>query len=337
MQYVTQCVEQLDRAVDELQEGSVVANRLALILTDNIVELMLHRRCQDIFARMRTPWSKAEDISRYSKVERHRVLGRYFHPKLKFLVAEREISPTDYDFIRICHDLRNAAYHSGVTDDSIWPSLAWEYHALACELFGRFRISSWRSKPGAPLSSRLAKHLGQKTSAAWRPFAPDQQGDIAASLNRTRPALMESLPTALASHAEQRIKRLEDLLEYLVKGNPGGHDLQKTLDEAQWWHDLFAEIPDEIEENSGAYRELIRQRGSAMRASWRPKHRTVPIDAWRRRAEQLRDGPNALALLRHQQLMNDMAYIYDAVEEAAGALDAHVEEQIERMRTERGL
>ena len=41
--------------------------------------------------------------------------------------------------------------------------------------------------------------------------------------------------------------------------------------------------------------------------------------------------------MRYEQLMNDMAYIYDAVEESAGALDAHVEEQIERMRTERGL
>jgi hypothetical protein len=123
----------------------------------------------------------------------------------------------------------------------------------------------------------------------------------------------------------------------LVTGNPDGHDLQKTLDEAQWWHDLFAEIPNEIEENSDAYRDLIRQRGTAMRASWKPKHRKVPFDGWKRRAGQLGAGSNASALVRYEQLMNDMAYIYDAVEQSAGALDAHVEEQIERTRTEKGL
>lgn len=337
MRYVIQCVEQLDRVADELHEGSIVANRLALILTDNIVELMLHRRCDDIFAHKRTPWSQVEDVSRYSKVERHRVLGRYFDSKPKFLLAEGELTAADYDFIRICHDIRNVAYHAGLTRDDILPALAWEYHALACGLFDRFRVRSWGSDPRAQLPPRLAKHLGQKESPSWRSFSPDQQAEIAASLNARRPALKESLPLTLATHVERRIERLGELVEYLVTGNPDGHDLQKTLDEAQWWHDLFAEIPNEIEENSDAYRDLIRQRGTAMRASWKPKHRKVPIDSWKRRAAQLREGPNALALVRYEQLMNDMAYIYDAVEESAGALDAHVEEQIERMRTERGL
>lgn len=337
MRYVTQCVEQLDRAADELHEGSAVACRLALILTDNVVELMLHRRCDDIFADKRTPWSQAEDISRYSKVERHRVLGRYFDPKPKFLVSEGELTTSDYDFIRICHDMRNAAYHAGLTYDDILPALAWEYHALACALFDRFRIRSWSSTPGAQLPSRLTRHLDLKETRPFRPFSPDRQGHIAASLNARRPVLKESLLVALAKHIETRIERLEELIEYLVTGNPDGHDLQRTLDEAQWWHDLFANIPNEIEENSDAYQELIRKRGTAMRASWKPKHRKVPVDAWKRRATQLLEGPNALAILRYEQLVNDMAYIYEAVEESAGALDAHVEQQIEQMRTEKGL
>lgn len=337
MRYVIQCVEQLDRVVDELHEGSIVANRLALILTDNVVELMLHRRCEDIFSDKRTPWSQVEDVSRYSKVERHRVLGRNFDPKPKFLLAEEELTADDYDFIRICHHMRNSAYHTGITHDDILPVLAWEYHALACELFSRFRITSWRSNPRDQPPPRFAKYLDQKESSSWRPFSSDQQTEIAASLNARRPALKVSLPVTLATYVERRIERLEELIEYLVTGNPDGHDLQKTLDEAQWWHDLFAEIPNEIEENSDAYRDLIRERGTAMRASWKPKHRVVPIDSWKRRGVQLREGPNALALVRYEQLMNDMAYIYDAVEESAGALDAHVEAQIEHMRMERGL
>lgn len=337
MRYVIQCVEQLDRVLDELHEGSIVASRLALILTDNVVELMLHRRCADIFADKRVPWSQTEDVSRYSKVERHRVLGRYFDPKAKFLLAEGELATADYDFIRISHDTRNVAYHAGLTYDEILPVLAWEYHALACRLFDRFRITSWSSNPRAALPPRLAKHIPQKDAPPWATFSPEQQAQIVASLDAKRPTLKESLPVTLSIHVEKRIKRLEELIEYLVTGNPDGHGLQKTLDEAQWWHDLFAEIPNEIEENSDAYRDLIQKRGAAMRASWKPKHRKIPIDSWKRRAAQLREVPNALALVRYEQLMNDMAYIYEAVEESAGALDAHVEQQIEHMRTENGL
>jgi len=294
---------------------------------------MLHRRCADIFSNKRTPWSQVEDVSRYSKVERHRVLGRYFDPKPKFLLAEGELKAGEYDFIRICHDMRNVAYHTGFTHDEILLALAWEYHALACELFDRFRITSWRSNPRAELPPRVAKHIGRRQ----RIFSPDQQAEIAVSLNARRPALKQSLPVTLATYVELRIKKLEEMIEYLVTDNPDGHNLQRTLEEAQWWHDLFSEIPNEIEENSDAYRELIRQRGTTMRASWKPKHRRVPLENWKRRAAQLRGGPNSLALVRYEKLMDDMEYIYDAIEESASALDAHVEEQIERMRTEKGL
>lgn len=337
MRYVIQCVEQLDRVADELHEGSIVANRLALILTDNIVELMLQRRCDDIFAAKQTPWSQVVDVSRYSKVERHRVLGRYFDAKSNFLLAEGELTTGDYDFVRICHDMRNIAYHAGLTHDDILAALAWEYHALACELFGRFRITSWSSNPREQLPPRLSKHLGQKDSPRWRPFSPDKRAEIAASLNARRSVLKESLSVTFASDVKRRIEKLEEMIEYLVTGNPDGHDLQKTLDEAQWWHDLFAGIPNEIEENSEAYRELIRERGTAMKSSWKPKHRKVPIEDWKRRIHQLQKESKALALVRYEQLMKDMAYIYEAVEESAGALDAHVEEKMERMRTERGL
>ena len=46
MDHLIVCVEQLDRAIDELADGSAIAGRLALILTDNVVELLMHRRCE---------------------------------------------------------------------------------------------------------------------------------------------------------------------------------------------------------------------------------------------------------------------------------------------------
>ncbi|MDR5750353.1 MULTISPECIES: hypothetical protein [unclassified Caballeronia] len=49
MKTLTTYVEQLDRAAEEMRVGTDVGNRLALILVDNVIELMLHRYCESRF------------------------------------------------------------------------------------------------------------------------------------------------------------------------------------------------------------------------------------------------------------------------------------------------
>ncbi|MEI6002503.1 hypothetical protein H3V53_36935 [Paraburkholderia bengalensis] len=50
-EHLTTYLEQLDRATDELQSGGDVGSRLALILIDNVAELLLHRNGKSRFGR----------------------------------------------------------------------------------------------------------------------------------------------------------------------------------------------------------------------------------------------------------------------------------------------
>src|SRR5690242_15298991 len=101
MDHLIVCVEQLDRAIDELTDGSAIAGRLALILTDNVVELAMHRRCEDIFQRESGFQPDPAKPGRYSRPARVRVLGQRFDEKYKFLLAEGELSQQELDFVRI--------------------------------------------------------------------------------------------------------------------------------------------------------------------------------------------------------------------------------------------
>ena len=103
MRYIVPTVEQLDQAATELQEAAPVSNRVSLILTDNAVELMLHRRCDGIFNRERQ-FHQERATGRYGRAARHRALGPHYDEKLKFLKAEGDIDEHEYNFIRICHD-----------------------------------------------------------------------------------------------------------------------------------------------------------------------------------------------------------------------------------------
>ena len=336
MRYLVPCVEQMDRAAEELHDGSVVSSRLSLILTDNIVELMLHRKCDYTFRSKRTLWTDPVEGGRYSRVNQHRVLGHHFDEKAKFLLAEGDLTEQEFGFIRICHAIRGEAYHTGLTHDEILLALAWEYHALACDLFGRFKSPTRSYNPRASVPPRFSKHIAPIDAATpMRAFSFAKEPELAASLNCARPHLSVSLPVTLANHMQAKVERLEKQLQYLASGNPDDHNLEKMLLETQWWHDLFTDIPLAIEDHSDAYSEYIRQKAETMRRSWKPKYTQLPLDSWKQRIERMRSANRYSALTRHEQLGAEIEHIMDAVEKAAGALDAHIEEQIERRREAR--
>src|ERR1019366_1141472 len=82
MQLFTTCVEQLDLAAIQLHQNNSAYRRFALILIDNVVELLAHNHCKKVlqdncYTRILPP--------RYPKAIRDDVLGRDFSKKMKFL------------------------------------------------------------------------------------------------------------------------------------------------------------------------------------------------------------------------------------------------------------
>src|ERR687895_539386 len=85
--------------------------RFALILTDNLIELILHKQCQDEMWK-EDLWLKMGE-PRYTTKEREEVLGGYFAPKVKFVKKLGLINQSEQGFILICHDYPNELYHTG--------------------------------------------------------------------------------------------------------------------------------------------------------------------------------------------------------------------------------
>src|SRR4051812_20261188 len=98
------CIEQLDLAAKQLGVCIPSYDRFALILTDNVVELLLHIRCQEEFRFDQVKWKLTR---KYSADERKKVLGHYFVPKVRFCVKLGVISQAEADFITHSHEFRN--------------------------------------------------------------------------------------------------------------------------------------------------------------------------------------------------------------------------------------
>lgn len=158
MRQIYACVDQLDLAAQQLTDAGPYSSRIALILIDNAVELMLHRRC------------KEHALERYSLGDRpadkeakaiHKSLSQRFEEKPKFCCKELGvISELERDFILSAHKYRSEAYHIGILHEDILHALAWEYHELGCQLFGRFPPRSMTVRFDDELTPTVRQHFG---------------------------------------------------------------------------------------------------------------------------------------------------------------------------------
>lgn len=336
MRYLVPCVEQLDRAAIELHEDSVVSARLALILTDNIVELMVHRRCETIFGRKAPAWICEPPEAKYNRAAQHRVLGRHFDPKLKFLKSEGDISEAEYNFIIRCHDVRGEAYHTGLAYDEILRPLAWHYHELACALFARLQTSTRSYNPRAPISERYAAHLpAQIRDNKYSAYAMGVESQIAESLHVARPSLPLTFKESLAKHLSDSLERMEMLLGIIKRARPDGYSIDREIVEAQWSIDLYANVPVDIEFHSGTYREHISRKVTTMRNQWSPKHSLLSIGPWKKRIQQLKQADTYSALQRYFSIMCEVEILLAPIESIVGGIEARAEAQIERNRSNR--
>ncbi len=140
MERLRRTVVQLEEAKRFILDGEVARLRLALILLDNAVEVMLHRtvseelRDANMYARMvRTlpegpldPKGEALRQELSAKViapSRQKKVARYFGEKLTLLIDRGRITPGTASALRHLHDYRNELqHHDHVRPESIRPA-----------------------------------------------------------------------------------------------------------------------------------------------------------------------------------------------------------------------
>jgi hypothetical protein len=297
---------------------------------DNIVELMCHRKCEDDF------WGVGEfpGFGDDRLDEKQRVLGTDFAEKVNHLRRHDYITQDEQAFLLSAHLYRNESYHTGIVHDDIMHALAWHYHRIACDLFGRMRPRMFGGAPDRDWSAAVKKHCGE------HPFQTMMDGDgfatAALSLAAARPQPEPNLPDVLSTSALNRISRTEDQLAFIVEDDPRKRSEEQLIRELQYNRDFREGLPNRHFTASAEDVQIIEARTQFMKTEWKPKLTRNPIQRWQQRAERLRSQKNcANALQNFDSLKRDMEYFEGLISDAASALDAYIDMQIEEAKERR--
>ena len=319
--------EQLDRARRELDVDNPLNSRIALILIDNAMELIGHRKASDVLEQDRndrklTPRQRAD------------ARGRVFDTKIAFLRDQGHIPADQVRAISIFHAYRNQLYHVGLRDDPIIGALARRYLQLTLgllvPLLGARRFLRWEPALVNEASTRLLPELaiGRKYSCPV---------DLAALAERLAPG---PAPTELAPTLRDQVLALIDRSEsdfaFIAKGRLGADDPVKTLVRIQLEEDTVTRViqvrreqdkrrkamgrpanpVDEVRLGMARGHPMLVELNAKVIPGWKPRHKKPPFASWRKRARTL--GANAddlLALDAFDRLRREMDYLDEVMAE----------------------
>lgn len=355
MRHLLPIVEQMDRASGELAVDHPINNRLALILIDNAVELLLHRECTDLLqedtlksnlkkmelalrrapnAQELFPDGAAVDYATLTRKQRTLAGGDSMPGKVKVLVDLGKLTCPEGQFIKAVHGYRNQLYHVGLRYDDIIRALAGRYFLLCSNLLVRLRPK------GITYSSR-----DTYTEVAER-YLPIRDGmvfledvdfeELSRKLRCALPDAIPDLPEILAKFAIESIDEIEKGFNFLIQDNPINLGSKELLKVVQWRTDLEKKL--EKNEISGlwadpSYREEVDEVATNLRSDWRQRYFSLPTARWRDRANAIgAESCSYTAMHSYQQLRNDMAYLEEAIQSAAEELDRWIQTQIDIAR-----
>lgn len=118
----------LELVIDAIDKRDPNLLRLALILCDNLTELVMYRRAKRVFAE--------DDYWKRPPRHRRKEVLKWFEPKIKLVLAETDwLTEDNARFIRFAHGLRNAAYHRNEFHADITLAVVQTYLGLLCRVY----------------------------------------------------------------------------------------------------------------------------------------------------------------------------------------------------------
>ena len=354
MRHLLPIVEQMDRASGELAVDHPIKNRLALILIDNAVELLLHRECTDLLEedtrksnlkrmhralRARNPEelfpdATAVDYATLTRKQRTLAGGDSMPGKAKVLVDLGKLTRREGQFIKAAHGYRNQLYHVGLRYDDIIRSLAGRYFLLCSNLLTRLRPKGITYSSRDTYTKVAERYVPIRDGIVILPNL--DFGELSRKLRSGLPDGIPDLPEILANSAIESIDGIEEGFNFLIQDNPINLGSEELLKVVQWRTDLEKKL--EKNEISGlwadpSYREQVDEIATNLRSNWRQRHFSLPTAKWRDRANAIgAESCSYTAMHRYQQLRNDMDYLEGAIQSAAEELDRWIQTQIDIAR-----
>jgi len=107
VQFLADNIDQMDFALDQLAINDRNFDRFALMLIDNVVEIILHKHAQEIEYE-NDIWSRLKQ-TKYDPKAIQDALGQHFQPKINFAKVTGVLSPEIADSFKYLHSFRNTA------------------------------------------------------------------------------------------------------------------------------------------------------------------------------------------------------------------------------------
>lgn len=321
---------QLDLALELLSAYDANNARFALMLTDNIVEINLHYIAISYAAKCRRAGGGQLKFAR----ETHDALGRHFESKVKLAKLLDTLSQDVADSINIAHNYRNEVYHVGIQYEEILPALSKFYFGVACAALRDLPVNGigWGSNQELPerakkffpdYEKRFFSHAHEHYKKAC-----ELLGDHVANSG-------DELKATLLTHMEKIINEKDHFIDYLVGGHPRGERITRdqAVIDCQAWPVAFSEKGKDFLRRKPPTDWSVFGCVQWIGKEYPLNQRIDPIPSWRNRLSSLRSEKNShKALAKYQNFMHQTATLRGWIDDATSALDAYVEEQIERMR-----
>ena len=312
-QFISDSIDQLDLALDQLAIKDRNFDRFALMLIDNIVELTLHYFIQD----------KASENELYKRrPPKHdpgviqEALRQSFDNKAK---GARKLGLFDIEMcetILYMHTFRNTTYHEGLRHEGILHSISIFYFRCACKISILYEPRTWRSSSRDKISYRTRKYIGDENLDVFN----HKETHISAyeRLDKVAASMEYDLVVDLSNDMKSTIDDINNNISLLANDGDEKKSRNGVIIDTQAWSFAFTDKAQEYAKENNFNDPILLTYVEWLSHNYDWPIKSDPIPAWRRRWFSLRGETNVhKALKKYCDFMKQTEDIRSILNEAA--------------------
>lgn len=303
---IERIVVQLLEAKRFADEGSEPHGRLALLLLDNLAEILIHREVEyqlafaSMFRSLREP-----AVSR----RKEKKIRRYFGEKVAYLVELGLVEATHARMLDKLHLYRNEAYHHDEVRTQTLHTAVDIYFYLCCILMKSLPVHSYQA-------TATSKHLKPFVDDARWVNGFEVQGRVADSLLVERRLNRAQINVLLRTHLRSRLSDMREMIEYWAGEFPALRTPADVLHHCQVPEDAIRTMED-----------LANIRSVAV------PHDLESIHAWEQRADMIdKEMSVDQAFIAFAEIEDDFETLEEQVIKLSTEMDRAVQDEIDFLR-----
>ncbi len=328
MLWLARILEQLDLALEQLSERTPHNARFGLILTDNALELALHRYARDLSHHLKEPPYHPRPYQHAQGLRK--ALSQHFEPKVSFAKATGFLAEEEAQTMLTCHGFRNETYHVGVAHEQVIDEIARFYFVVAATALARFSPTAVWWRFGEAMPERAKRFLTAD------PFTSDVIGQFQAACTAMAGSVEDSdleLLDALRRHMAEVIDVQDDLINHVAQGLNEPISRDDVAINAQAWPLALSDEGKTIMAKGGYSPPSVFAAVEWIARNGKLRYPQDPVPSWRRRLGSLQGETNPhAALKKYRDFMIQSQPFRDQIEETAAGLDAEIDRQIDMVR-----